>query len=219
MEDILIIGAGGVGKETALLIEQINYIKPTWNLLGFLDDNGKLHGSFINGYKVFGGVDYINNYKDIYAVCAMASGEVKRKIIDKLSKHNIKFPKIIHPSVSVPDTTSIGDGTIIYPGVIMTTNIMIGKHVIISPGCGIGHESVIEDFCSILWNVSISGNVRIGTRCVVGSSSTILQNIKIGMETTIGAGAVVLKDVPQRCTVVGVPAKIINFHDKVGVIA
>lgn len=210
MKDIIIIGAGGVGKETALLIEQINKIKPTWNLLGFLDDNTKLQSSYINGYKVMGGIDYIYNLNNIYAVCAIASFEVKRKIVDKLIKHNVKFPKIIHPSVNIPKTTSMGEGTIIYPGVIMTTNISIGNHVIISPGCGIGHESVIEDFCSILWKVNISGNVRIGAGCFLGTGSTVIQNIKVGKETIVGAGAVVVTNLPERCTAVGVPAKVIK---------
>ena len=43
MKNIVIIGAGGVGRETALIIQQINELELTWNLIGFIDDNN-LHG-------------------------------------------------------------------------------------------------------------------------------------------------------------------------------
>lgn len=36
MRDIAIYGAGGFGRETACLIKEINSVKPTWNLIGFL---------------------------------------------------------------------------------------------------------------------------------------------------------------------------------------
>ena len=39
MKNIVIIGAGGVGRETALIIQQINELELTWNLIGFIDDN------------------------------------------------------------------------------------------------------------------------------------------------------------------------------------
>jgi sugar O-acyltransferase (sialic acid O-acetyltransferase NeuD family) len=215
MNDIVIIGAGGVGKEVAMLIEQINHVHPIWNLVGFLDDNIRIHNTYINGYKVLGGVDEIANYKNIFAVCAISSYKAKIKIINKLKNYNIRFPKIIHPSVYVPQYTVVGEGTIIYPGVIMTTNIDIGKHVIVSPNCGIGHEAIIGDFCSILWNVNIAGNVRINTGCMLGAGSTVIQNIKVGREATIGAGSVVVRDLPEGCTAVGVPARVIKTNDKV----
>ena len=39
MKNIIIIGAGGVGREVSLIIEKINKLKATWNLIGFIDDN------------------------------------------------------------------------------------------------------------------------------------------------------------------------------------
>lgn len=215
MKDLIIIGAGGVGKETAYLIEQINQVKPTWNLLGFVDDNTLMHGKYVNGFKVLGGVNCIFDFHGIYTVCAIASFEMKKRIFDRISMHKLKFAQVIHPSVHIPRSSSVGEGSIIYPGVIMTTNITVGNHVIISPGCGIGHESEIGDFCSLLWNVNISGNVRIEAGCLIGTGSTIIQNIRIGKETIVGAGTVVLRDLPQRCTAVGVPARIIKTYDEV----
>ncbi|WBW98946.1 acetyltransferase [Oceanirhabdus sp. W0125-5] len=212
MKDILIIGSGGVGKEVALLIEQINEYKPTWNLLGFLDDNKDLHNTVINGYKVLGNIDLLHEYKDINAICAIANYKVKKQIINKLRNNQIKFPNIIHPSICLSKTTYIGEGVIIYPGVVMTSNIEVGDYVILSPKCGIGHESIIKDYVSLLWNVNVSGNVIIEEGCLLGSGSTILQNKKIGRGSIVGAGAVVTKDIPDNSIAVGCPAKVIKNY-------
>lgn len=210
MKEIIIVGAGGVGKETALLIEQINEVKPTWRILGFLDDNRILHGTEVNGYKVLGSIEEIKNFRNVHVVCAIASYNVKKKVVEKLSKSNINFAAIVHPSISIHRTCSIGEDVIIYSGVTMTSNVKIGNHVILSPGCGIGHEAVIEDYSSILWNVNISGNVHIGTGCILGTGSTVIQNITLGKEAIIGAGTVVIKDVPEGCTAVGIPARVVK---------
>lgn len=212
MRDIVIIGSGGVGKETACIIEEINKVKATYNILGFIDDNNSLWGKEINGYMVLGGNEYLKkNYgEETYVIVAIANYKIKRNIVQEL-KGKYKFPTLIHPDVIEPShTTKIGVGSIIYPGVIMTTNISIGNHVIISPKCGIGHDSIIKDYVSLLWNVNISGYDVIEEGVLVGSGATIIQNKRIGQGSTIGAGAVVIADIEKCKTVVGVPAKVIK---------
>jgi len=218
MKEIVIIGAGGVGKETALLIEQINSEKPTWHIVEYLDDNRLSHGTYVNNYKVLGGTDLLCDIGSVFAVCAIANYQAKLKILEKIKflekvkGLKIKFANIIHPSVYISSTNTIGEGCIIYPGVIMSTNIKIGNHVIISPKCGIGHDAVIGDYCSILWNVNISGFVTLGEGVMMGSGSTIIQNKSIGRASIVGAGATVIDNLPEYCTAVGVPARVIKFN-------
>ena len=57
---------------------------------------------------------------------------------------------------------------------------------------------------------NISGNVRIADATLIGSGATILQGLTIGKNCIVGAGAVVTKDLPDNCTAVGVPARIIK---------
>lgn len=53
----------------------------------------------------------------------------------------------------------------------------------------------------------------IGDDCYIGTGATILGPINIGNNVTIAAGAVVTKDVPDNCTVAGVPAKIVKYDN------
>lgn len=213
MKDIVIIGAGGVGREVSLIIEQINSLKPTWNILGFIDDNPNNLGKIIDGQKVIGDSKYLMTLsEETYVVIAIANYKVKKTFVEKLGGC-FKFATIIHPRVLVHDFMTVGEGTIIYEGVILTTDIRIGSQVIISPKCGIGHDSIIKDYVSLLWNVNVSGADVIGEGVLVGSGATIIQNLKIGQGATIGAGAVVLNSIPENCTAVGVPAKVLEGKD------
>lgn len=212
IKDIVIIGAGGVGRETAWIIEQINLKKKEWNILGFIDDNKELQGKTLNGYKVLGGKEISRDFReDVFFSVAIADYNIKKQVVDYLGNRN-KFATIIHPDIYIHKTNSIDDGSIIYQGVILTTNIEIGKHVIISPKCGIGHDSKLKDYVTLLWNVNISGNDVIEEGCLIGSGATILQNLIMGEKSIIGAGAVVVNNVKSNSTVVGVPAKYIKSY-------
>lgn len=211
MKDLVIIGTGGVGRETALMVEDINEETNEWNLLGFIDDNKELMGKEINGYKVLGDRSYLNNYeKEIYVVIAVANNYVKEGLVNYLNNKNIKYATLIHPSVKLNRTITVGEGCIIYPNVIMTVNIKIGNHVIISPKSGIGHDSIIEDYVTILWNVNVSGAEKIRQGATLGSGCTIIQGLEIGRNSFIGAGAVVIRDIEESKIAVGVPTKYVG---------
>lgn len=211
MKDLVIVGTGGVGKETAQIVEEINKVKKEWNILGFIDDNEDVIGKMINGYRVLGNRFYLNyREKEIYVVIAIANHSIKEDLVKLLTNENIKYATIIHPSVKLNDTVEIGEGSIIYPGVIMTVNIKVGNHVIISPKCGIGHDTIIEDYVTLLWNVNVSGAERIRQGATLGSGSTIIQGLEIGRNSFVGAGAVVIRDIEENKTAVGVPSRYIG---------
>ena len=212
MKPLLIIGAGGVGREATLIVEAINRVHPTWDLLGFIDDFTAV-GTEYNGISVLGPLDILTQYKEpIYVVCAIANYTVKKKIIMKIKEFYpwVKFAKLIHPKVDLNPFMSIGEGCIIYQQVMMTVDVILGDHVIVCASTGIGHDSVIKDYCDILWNCNISGHVTLEEGCFIGSGATIVQGLKIGPQTKVGAGSVVLKSTYGYCTVVGVPAKVVR---------
>ena len=210
MKDLYIIGAGGFGREVAWLIERINEKNPTWNLVGFIDDNEELWGSSEGDYIVLGGCDYLKSLGDVYAVCAIGSAKIRKIVIDKLKGSAVRFATVIDPSVLLSKRVEIGEGTIICAGTIITVDIKIGSHVIINLDCTIGHDDVIEDFVTIYPSVNVSGNVLIGECSELGTGMQIIQGKKVAPNTIIGAGAVVVKDCAESGTYVGSPAKKIK---------
>lgn len=215
MKDLIIFGASGFGREVAWLVERINNVAPTWNLLGFMDDDDSIQGSLINGYKVLGKTKDVSSYPDAYFVCAVGASRTREKIVNNLKSVNpdIKFGTVIDPSVEKSDLVSIGEGSIICAHTIITVNISIGKHVIINLDCTVGHDAVLGDFVTLYPSVNVSGITKIGHAVELGTGMQIIQGKTVGDYSIVGAGAVVVKDIPEKCTAVGSPAKPIKFFE------
>ena len=215
MKDLIVFGASGFGREVAWLVERINKFVPTWNLLGFMDDNEAIHGTEINGYRVLGGTAAVGNYPDAYFVCAVGASRVREKIVGNLKtvNPNIRFATVIDPSVEISDLVTIGEGTIICAHTIITVNITIGNHVIINLDCTIGHDAILQDYVTLYPSVNVSGMANIGRCSELGTGMQIIQGKTVGDYSIVGAGAVVVKDIPSKCTAVGSPARPIKFFD------
>jgi len=213
LKDIVIIGAGGFAREVAWLIEEINAKEHEWNLLGYIDENKKNHNKVLNGTKILGDFEWLQNRADTYAVCAVGNTESKMRLVKKAEDLGVKFPILVHPSVMNSKYNEIGEGSIICAGNILTTNIRIGKHVIVNLDCTIGHDTIIDDYCTILPSVNVSGSVNLKQGCDIGTGTAIIQGVTINEWTIVGAGAVVTKDLPSYCTAVGMPAKPIKYRN------
>lgn len=213
MKNIVIIGAGGFGREVQWLIERINLNQKTWNLIGFIDDNIKI-GTLINGVPVIGSLDYLLSYtENISVACAIGSSLTRRNVISSLKNNsNIEFPNLIDPSVLISSTTILGKGLIICAGSIVTVNINIDDFVIINLDCTIGHDAILKKYVTLYPSVNVSGNVVIEDMTEIGTGTQIIQGKNVSYNCIVGAGSVVTKDIPARCTAVGSPAKPIKFN-------
>lgn len=212
MKDLYIIGAGGFGREVAWLVRRINEQSPTWNLVGFIDDDSRKHGTLEDGYPVVGGTELLGSeQEDTYVVCAVGSAQIRKSIVDKLKGYSkIKYATLIDPSVIISDRVKIGEGSIICAGTIVTVDVVLGKHVIINLDCTVGHDAVIGNFVTMYPSVNVSGMVQVGECVELGTGMQVIQGKKIVANAIFGAGAVVVKDILDEGTYVGVPVKKIQ---------
>ena len=74
-----------------------------------------------------------------------------------------------------------------------------------------GHDCQIGDYVSIMSGSVISGHVIIKDGAYLGSNATIVPGKKVGDHAKVGAGSVVIRNVRDNITVMGVPAKKIEF--------
>jgi sugar O-acyltransferase (sialic acid O-acetyltransferase NeuD family) len=210
MKEIIIVGAGGFGRELLQWIKDINEVKKGWNIKGFIDDNPNALDGLECDYSVIGSIkEWQPSDKEVFA-CAIANPAIKEKVINLLKANGAIFESIIHPTATIGSINDIGEGFVAYPNSCITVNARIGKFVTLL-NSGIGHDAQIGDFSTISSYCDITGGVKIGKKVFLGSHATIVPGRKIGDNAYIGAGSVVVNNIKENIKVMGNPAKKIDF--------
>ncbi|HEY3974984.1 MAG TPA: acetyltransferase [Candidatus Sulfotelmatobacter sp.] len=209
---LVILGAGGLGREVLATVRACNEAGRQWDVLGFLDADEKLAGKKVGGVPVLGGDDWYRNnqYESLRFVCAIGKPEVRSRVVETMSAVKSKFVSVVHPAVQVAESVAIGAGTVIMAGTQFTADIRIGSHVVIYLNCSITHDVCVGDFCVIPSGCNLSGGAILETGVLLGSGVSVLPRRRIGAWATIGAGSVVVKDIPPKSTAMGAPCRVIE---------
>lgn len=202
MKDIIIAGAGDLGKDVAWLIERINEVTPTWNILGFTEITDDKE---FQGYPILGNDEVISKYSDVYVACAVANTKVRRKIIDSISK-TANIATLIDPNAMIHPSAKIGEGSMIFANTLVGVDANIGKQCILLYGGKVNHDCNIGDYVTIYPNATISGKCNIGNNCEVGTGSSMIQGTNICDDAIIGVGAAIFTSVKKPGTTYGNPA-------------
>lgn len=128
--------------------------------------------------------------------------------------HKLHEKKKYLPARAISQTARFFTGIEIHPGA------KIGKGLMIDHGMGvvIGETAEIGDNCTLYQGVTLGGTGKdlgkrhptLGDNVMVGAGAKVLGPFKIGDNTKIAANAVVLEEIPDNCTAVGIPAKIVR---------
>jgi sugar O-acyltransferase (sialic acid O-acetyltransferase NeuD family) len=209
---VVIIGAGGFGREVLDIFEACNEGVVQYDVLGFLVERDYYTPDcLVNDKPVLGDLDWLRaNRDEVSVVCAIATPQHRQRIVDQVVEMGCRFCSIIHPTAVLTHRVKMGEGVIITAGCILTNQIQIGSHVQINLASTIGHDVVLEDFATLAPGVHVSGNVRAGTGCYVGTGANIIEKKQLGAWSIVGAGSMIVEDVPANSTVVGVPGKVIK---------
>jgi len=112
-------------------------------------------------------------------------------------------------------------------GIEIHPHARIGSHLVIDHGMGvvIGETAEVGDGVTLYHGVTLGGiapsvdsHTQRGTKrhptvkhgAIIGSGAQVLGPITVGENARVGANAVVVKDVADGCTVVGIPARVVQ---------
>lgn len=211
-ERIVVIGAGGFGRETLDVIEAIIADGGSLELRGVVDSGPRpedLERLAARGVAYLGTEDDwvpTASVEERYVV-AIGSPRVRADVVRRLSKQGLRSIALIHPRAVIGSQANIGDGVVIASGAQVSTNVVLGDHVHLNPGSIVGHDAVLREMVSVNPGAIVSGNVTVETGALLGAGSVVLQGLAVGAGATVGAAACVTKDVLPGATVVGVPAR------------
>ena len=174
LEGIVIFGCGGQGREIAgiaMRVAEQSGDGPT--ILGFVDDDPtdeNVERVEALGFKVLGKSDFIRDLpKGTGYLVGIADGAIRERLATDAELHGLTPLTLQHPDATVGPACRLGTGTVLWPGARLTTNVKLGRHVHVNQNVTIGHDTVAEDFATINPSAAVSGSVRLGPRCLVGS--------------------------------------------------
>ena len=209
LRSLVILGAGGFGRETLDLVSQIDPRREIWKVVGFVsqdEDNPKVLD--LPGVKWIRSDDqFLLQPFATHFTAAVGTPDTRLRLVNRYEACGLKPVTLVHPTVLIGSSSSVGLGSIVCSHVSVTTNVVIGLYAHIDRSVTIGHDSIIEDFVTLHPSSVISGGAHIATRAIVGANACVLPGIIVGQGAVIGAGAVVNKNVPAYATVAGVPAR------------
>lgn len=210
---IAVFGAGGLGREAACLIREIDASgAASWDFIGFYDDNPALKQTPQG--KVLGNLQDLNALKEpLSLVIALGNPAALKSVRERLTNPLLSFPNLISPQARFhePSSFSVGCGNIIQAGVDVSCNVSVGDFNMINFNVTLGHDVCLGCGNVCLTGARLSGCVCLGDGNLIGTNSVIYQGVKIASGTTVGAASFVIRDTRDGESYLGVPAKILRI--------
>ena len=182
--DIMIVGAGGWGREAVWTLERINECEETWNILGFADDDPAKATGSVEGYPLLGNVEKASQDHPGAAVyIAIGDNAIRESIYRRLRGHD--FPVIIDPSAVVAPTAEMRHGVFIGQQAVVSVGAELGKFAIVCSRAGVGHDTKMGDFSMLRPAATLLGHMSVGARAYIAAGVVVRHDVGDG-ETLSG---------------------------------
>ena len=202
----VIIGAGPHSS----VIAEIFLQNKEYEIVGMIDNESK---EPVLGIPVIGDDGSLKQIFESgvhYAFIAIGSNRLRERLSRMAANIGFELMNAISPNAHVSEYARLGKGIAVMAGAIVNPRAILGDGVIVNTNASVDHDCRIGAYVHIAPGCSVSGSTQIGAGSFLGTGSRVIDRITIGKNVTVGAGGVVIHDLPDQCTAVGVPAKIIK---------
>jgi sugar O-acyltransferase (sialic acid O-acetyltransferase NeuD family) len=204
---LIIAGAGGHGRVCADVARRAD-----WFVTRFCDP------AFAGVPEILGVPLLEDHETDLFAdwpretVLFIAIGDNTRRLAlaNDARRNDIPLAVLIDPSAVVSPSTVIGPGALVMPNATINAEAVIRRAAVINTASVVEHGARVDEGVHVAPAACMTGESVLGARALLGAHATLLPGIHVGTGATVGAGAVVTSDVPERHTVVGIPARPIR---------
>ena len=200
MKQIVIVGAGGLGREIAWVMERIQQIRPVYEILGFCDDAPALQAGTCSNYPLLGRLADATLPSGASFFCAIGNNKIRKAVFAQAMEKGLVPETIVDPTAVIAPDVKLGAGSYVGIGSVVSVGAKLGLGTIVNHHVCIGHDVQADDWCQFSPGVCISGECTVGEGALVGTLGGTIQQRAIGAWATIGAGLVTLRDIPDGTT-------------------
>lgn len=206
MKNLVIIGAGGMGRsiyDNAL--ESVGYGE-FFTIKGFIDDNISALDKFENYPPILGTIqNYVPMHNDVFV--SSIGGVARKKCMEEIIGRGGEFIELIHKTVRIGTNAKLGNGNFIGAYTIIGPDTEIGDYNMIQSFSVIGHDARLGNWNRIDTHVTCVGGIRIENETTIHTSAVINHGVVVESNAHVGACSFVIKRVKAGTTVCGNPAK------------
>ncbi|MGP1537403.1 sialic acid O-acetyltransferase [Bacteroides heparinolyticus] len=210
MKELIIIGAGGMGRTIySNALESIGYGQ-SFSVKGFIDDNLHALDSFENYPPVIGTIrDYTPQENDVFV--SSIGGPSRRPCMEEIIRRRGEFCDLIHKTARIYTNAKLGKGNFIGAYSVIGNDAQIGDYNMIQAYSVIGHDARLGNWNRIDTHVTCVGGIVIEDEVNIHTSAVISHGVTVGSGSHVGALSFVIRKVKPGTTVMGNPAKKVEY--------
>lgn len=204
---ILIVGAGGFGREVLL------WARDAWpqggsKIVGFLAaDSGRLDRNPPPLPIIADPAEYHPDPHD-GLLLAIGIPHIRRFVAEMLSNRGASFLTLIHGSALVAPTATVGVGALICPNVIVSDAATIGDYALLNYFSSVGHDASVGSFAVLSPYAALGGGAAIEDDVFMGLHASVGPGKRVGSRSKLSANSCALADAPCDSLIYGAPGRI-----------
>jgi len=195
MKKIIIVGAGGFGREIAWVINRVNQGGKFFKIVGFCDDDLGKADDVVDVAPFLGSVqNIIRKYPACGYICAIGNNKIRFNLMDQLNKAALQPLTVIDPTAVIAENALVGEGSFIGVNSVVSVGCVLADGCIVNHNVTVGHDVTAGDCVQLCPGVRVSGGCSLGSGALLGSNSCTIPCKTMGDWSILGAGAVLLSD-------------------------
>lgn len=206
MKNLIIIGAGGMGRTIySNALESVGYGEK-FVVKGFIDDNLAALDAFENYPPIVGTIrDYQPQPDDVFV--SSIGGASRRACMEEIIRRGGEFMELVHETARIYQNAKLGKGNFIGAFSVIGNDAVVGDYNMIQSYTVIGHDAHIGNWNRIDTHVTCVGGIVIEDEVNIHTGAVISHNVTVGTGAHVGALSFVIRKVKPGTTVCGNPAK------------
>jgi len=206
MLDIIIVGAGGFGREVYQWSKDA-FNQDEYRIKGFLSKDSNELDEFAIDAPILGHEDDYQIQDNDRFIIAIGNVAIKKNVVESLKSKGASFVSLIHPTAIVAPSVKIGEGVVICPYSILTDSVIIGDYVMLNVYVYCGHDSKVGKYSILSPYSTLNGYASLEDEVFLATHSVVTGYKNVGSKSVIGANSLVLHDVEGESKVLGLSEK------------
>ena len=207
LNDLVIIGAGGFGREIFEYVQDSNADSNKFNFLGFLDDDAVSLSNHVLDGAVLGPLEMSSSFQGTLFVIALGDPSQRHQVAQHLNGQGHQLATVIHPTAYVSRSATVDPGVIAAPFTLFGAYSWTRANVAVNVYASVGHDASVGSHSVLSPYAAITGNCRVGEHCFLGTKAVLTPGTEIGRYTKVATGSIVTSSTPPGYLLNGNPAR------------